>query len=143
MSGRRRNDNKYKPLTFESAGSKNGKTDTYSAIYKSMLFHPAYTSLKPRPRALYTYCKEKYYGHRKPQTDFPDVPELQGNKLFYFSLSDAVATGLYTQGMRNEFYGDMRVLEDHGLIRKVVSGKSTKRKSIYEFSNKWQTWEGR
>ena len=132
----------YKPRSFESAGGENGKTDTHVAIYRSMLFHPAYTSLKPRQRELYNYCKEKLYGHRKPQSDFPDVPELQGDKLFYFSLSDAVETGLYKPSMRREFYGDMQILEDHGLIRKVVSGKPTKRKSIYEYSNKWQTWEG-
>lgn len=129
----------YKPRSFESAG---GKNETFSAIYKSMLFHPAYTSLKPRPRALYTYCKEKYYGHRKPEMDFPDILALRGEKFFYFSLSDAVETGLYKPSMRREFYGDMQTLEDHGLIRKVVSGKSTKKKSIYELSNKWQEWKG-
>lgn len=39
-------------------------------------------------------------------------------------------------------HSDIKALEEHGLIRTVFNGKPTKRKSIYGFSNKWQTWEG-
>lgn len=135
-----RKKNTYKPHSFESAGGKNGKNDTFSALYSSMVHHPAYQSLKPRQMKLYDYCKERLYGFKKPKMDFPNIPELQGDTLFYFSLSDAVETGLYKSSMRREFYNDMQILEEHGLIRKVVSGKTAKKKNIYEFSDRWKIW---
>ena len=135
-----RKKNTYKPHSFESAGGKNGKHDTFSALYSSMVHHPAYQSLKPRQMKLYDYCKERLYGFKKPKMDFPNIPELQGDTLFYFSLSDAVETGLYKSSMRREFYNDMQILEEHGLIRKVVSDKAAKKKNIYEFSDRWKIW---
>lgn len=131
----------YKPRSFESVGVKNGKNDTYAAIYKSMLFCPAFKNLKNRTIILYLYMKEKHYGHRKPSADFPNIPALQGNELFYFPFSAAVETGVYTKNMKREFYNDVKELEEHGFIRTVFNGKSRKQKSIYEFSNKWQEWK--
>lgn len=132
---------KYKPRSYESAGGKNGRNDTYAAVYNSMLFHPAFKSLKNRQKVLYLYIKDQYIGHKKPRVDFPDIPDLQGDDLFYFPLTAGVEAGIYTQNMQRELYGDIKALEDHGLIRIVFNGKPTKQKSIYGYSNKWQTWE--
>lgn len=133
---------KYKARSFESAGGKNGKNDTYAAIYDSMLYHPAFMSLKNRQKVLYLYIKSRYFGHKKPREDFPDIPDLRGDDLFYFPLTAGIEAGIYTSSMKRELYNDIKALEEHGLIRTVFNGKPTKRKSIYGFSNKWQTWEG-
>lgn len=127
----------YKPKTFESTGISN---DTSANIYESMLESPAFMDLTKNQRLLYLYMKKQYYGKRKPEKDFPDIEQLQGDDLFYFNLALAVKYGLYTRGNHKSFYADIKAIEQHGFIETVSSGKSTKSRSIYRYSGAWKEW---
>lgn len=138
---------KWTARPFESQGQKftdphtgTVRTDTSANIYESMLLHPAFTSLKPRQQALYIVCKAQFYGHRKPRQDFQELESLQRDECFYLNLGAVTRYGNYTRSMRKEFYGDMKALEEHGLIKKISSGAATHSKSIYCFSGDWKTW---
>lgn len=128
---------KSKAWTFESAGGKDGKTDTFVRLYSSMIHSDAFVKLTPRQKSLYTFCKEKFYGFRKPKADFPDISSLQGDDLFYMTFSDVKGTGLYTATMEKNYRADMKALEQHGFIEVAAMGKGG-RKNIYKFSSKWQ-----
>lgn len=134
--GKRRK--KYVPKPFESAG---GANDTSANIYESMLNSAAFQDLTKNQRLLYIYMKAQYYGKRKPEKDFPDVEQMQGDELFYFNLSLAEKYGLYSRGNRGQFYNDVKALEEHGFIMVVSSGRSTKTRSIYKFTGGWRVWE--
>lgn len=126
---------KYKPKAFESTGS---ARDTSANIYDSMLEHPAFKGLTKNQRLLYVCMKAQYYGHRKPGRDYPNEERLQSETLFYFSHDMAVKYGLCTKtASRTGLYKDIAALEAAGFIETVVSGKATKQKSIYKFSDKW------
>ena len=127
---------KYKPKPFESTGS---SKDTSANIYESMLTHPAFLALTKNQRLLYVCCKAQYYGKRKPGRDHPEIMELQAENLFYFSRHDAMKYGLTKGNSNAEFYKDMAALEQGGFIETVVSGRATKSKSVYRFSDRWWT----
>ena len=131
----------FQPEHFESTSKRSKKSDNYARIYRSMLFHPAFTTLKHRQKILYVYCKDKNFGARRPRSDYPEIPVLADEKMFYMPFNDAVEAGLYTKNMRHEFYSDMQALEEHGLIITVASGKAGKHKNIYAYSDKWQEWK--
>ncbi len=127
----------YKPKAFESAG---GDRDTSANIYESMLQSAAFMDLSKNQRLLYLYLKAQYYGKRKPGKDYPDIEQFQGDDLFYFPMSVAEKYGLYTKSNHTAFRNDMKALESHGFIRTVSNGKSTKKKSICQFSGEWRIW---
>lgn len=143
----RRKKPKWTARPFESKGESfinpaTGKLqkDTSANIYESMLLHPAFTTLKPRQQVLYLVCKAQFYGHRKPKQDFTELEAFQDEKCFYLNLSAVVRYGNYTRNMRREFYADMKELEKRGFIKTISSGRSTKSKSIYQFSADWKNW---
>lgn len=132
---------------FESAGEKftdqttgTVRADTSANIYESMLLSSAFQDLKPRQQMLYIVCKSQFYGHRKPSQDFPEMEAVQADTCFYLNLAAVCRYGLYSRNMRGKFYQDMKVLQEHGFIKLVSSGASTKTKSIYRFSSDWQRW---
>lgn len=125
---------KYRPKSFESTGASN---DTSANIYDSMLTSAAFIGLKHRQKVLYMYCKKQYYGTRKPKADYPDIEKVQSDECFYMNLSLAVKYGLYTRNGNKELYADIKALVDAGFIEVVSSGKNTKTKSIYKFSDRW------
>lgn len=142
--GRRK---KYVPKPFESIGEtfldQNGKvrTDTSANIYESMLLSKAFITLTNKQQILYIYCKSQYYGHKKPEKDFPDDERLKGADFFYLNWSTVKKYGLYKDSMHSNFYKDMKVLCEHGFIENVCSGQKRKTKTIYRFSSNWKTWE--
>lgn len=117
------------------------KVDTSANIYESMLTSAAFTFLTDRQKMLYVCCKAQYYGKRKPERDYPDVEQLQGEDLFYLNWAAVQRYGLYKPSMHPNFYRDMKALCDIGFIEKVASGAGQRRKSIYRFSDGWQVWE--
>ena len=130
---------KYKPKDFESTGKSN---DTSANIYESMLESPAFKDMTKNQRLLYVYMKAQYYGKRKPSKDYPDEIELQDQKMFYFNRAIAIKYGIIKENSNNkEFYRDIHEIEKHGFIKTVANGKSTKTKSIYQFSDLWQVWK--
>ena len=133
--GRKKN---YHPKRFESTGE-NG--DPFLMIFESMLVSQAFLDLTKNHRLLYVYLKAQFYGKRKPENDIPDIDGIKGNDVFYFNRELAVRRyKLYTDGNRSSFYADIKELEKHGFIITVSNGRATKSKSIYKFSDKWQTW---
>lgn len=125
---------RYKPKAFESTGISG---DTSANLYDSMLTNPSFIRLKPRQKLLYLYAKNQYYGKRKPGRDFPDIPALQGEDLFYLNFSLVRRYGLYTANGQHEFYSDIKILCDTGFMECVSSGRATKQKSVYRFSDRW------
>ena len=136
MMGHRRKP--YTPKTFESTGISN---DTSANIYGSMLESSAFKDLSKNQRLLYVYMKKQYYGVKKPGRDFPELEEMQGDDLFYFNLSLAVRYGLYSRSNDRQFYADIKAIEEHGFIKTVSNGKSTKSRSIYKFIGDWKFWK--
>jgi len=133
--GKRR---KYKPRSFESDGRPN---DTSANIYESMLQSKAFKDLTTKQRELYVYAKGQRYGKKKPGKDYKDYPEFQGDELFYLNFGLVKAYGIYTEGNKGEFYKNIKALVEHGFIEVVSSGAKTHSKSIYRYSDRWQTWE--
>ncbi len=130
---------RYMPRFFESTGITN---DTSANIYESMLNSAAFQDLTKNQRLLYMYMKAQYYGKRKPGKDFPDEERLQGDELFYFNLSLAEKYGLYNRGNHMQFYNDVKAIENHGFIKTVINGYSTKTRSVYKFTGEWKVWNG-
>lgn len=141
MARKNKNDSK-KPPIFFSVGKVGKRNDSYFQCCTSLLVSNSYADLTHRQRNLYVCMASKYYGSRKPKHDFKDIPELQGDDLFYFQWKEAREEfKLYTEGSKNEFYSDVVALEEHGLIKCVSSGKAHRTKSIYQYSEAWKQWE--
>ena len=140
---------KYVPKRWDSRGemymdaSGSYKADTSANIYESMLTSEAFALLTDRQKMLYVCCKAQYYGKRKPERDYPDMGQLQGEELFYLNWAAVQRYGLYKPSMHPNFYRDMKALCDIGFIEKVSSGAGQRRKSIYRFSDRWQAWNPR
>lgn len=137
---------KWTAKPFESVGQRfqddNGtiRSDSSANLYESMLLHPAFATMKPRQKMLYIYCKAQYFGKRKPQDDYKELEEAKGNEKFYMNRASIVKYGLYTKNGMHEFYSDLKLLQERGFIRCISNGRSTKSKSIYEFSDQWKYW---
>ncbi len=135
---------KYIKQPFESMGDKfiydeKIHADTSANIFESMLLSDAYTDLLARQQQLYTLCKAQWRGKRKPNKDYPDMNF--SDECFYFNRAQVMKYKLYTEKSASNFYKDMGVLIAHGFIVCKAQGNLNGRKSIYEFSDKWQTWK--
>lgn len=143
---RKINNDGFKPQSWETMGScfvdseQRTRKDTFARLYESMLTSPAFMSLNSKQKVLYLYCKSQYMGKRKPERDFPNIEAVKGSDKFYLSWAMVQKYELYKPSMSANFYNDMKVLCEHGLIEKVSSGKQQRMKSIYKFSGNWKTW---
>lgn len=137
---------KYVPASFESLNgggpfkdlTGHDRKDVSANIFMSMLQSRAYRELTDRQRCLYVACKSQYFGSRKPSRDYPDVPDLQGDDLFYLNWSLVQRFGLYRPSMSKNFYVDMEALIQAGFIDRVASGRPTRSKTIYRYSSRWK-----
>lgn len=134
---------KYTPKSFESVGkvkttSGKEKADTSANIFESMLLSQAFQSLNARQRILYVICKAQYYGKRKPEKDYPEIDQFQGDDKFYLNWSLVQRYGVYRPSMSSNFYADMKALADKGFIEIISSGKTHRKKTIYKFSDRWK-----
>lgn len=126
MKGRKQ---KYVPKPFESVAGKSLSAN----IYASMIQSKAWEHLTNNARVLYLYMKLQYYGAKS----VPDHSE----DCFYFNTGLIKKTyRLYTN--MAQFRRDRDQLIDKGFITVVESGKNTRTKAIYQFSDKWQEWSG-
>ena len=122
---------RYEKKRFESTGESN---DTSANIYISMLMSKAWKELSAKQHELYLYCKAQYYAEKKkPIAD--NSLSFTMNQSKWRDLYE-----LYTSSNKNSFYRDMNVLIEHGFIRCIYCGSTTRTKSIYEFSDKWQKY---
>ena len=121
-----RNKPKYKPKPWESVGGNRLSAN----IYASMIQSKAWMQLSKNARLLYVYMKMQYYGAKNladhPETDF----------VFNWALASKTY-GLYTN--YKQFQNDRNMLITNGFIELIENGKNTRTKSIYRFSDKWQS----
>lgn len=127
---------KYTPKSFESLGNSN---DTSANIYMSMLLSPAWQSLTKNAQVLYLYCKAQYYAEkRKPKSKIRQLNETQQKMCFTMNKSKWLDLYHIYKSDNGQFNKDMKMLIDYGFIEIVESGKTSRTKSIYMFSSKWQ-----
>ena len=129
---------KFVPKDFESM---KGIHDTSANIYRSMLLHQVCRDLTASQFRLYVYCKSEFYGKNRHDLDgFPDYAR-ENSAYFTFNRAKWHKDGLYgLYSNYGQFYRDMAALIEHGLIDCVISGYSTRTKSLYKFSTRWQLW---
>ncbi len=116
----------YIPKPWESVGGNRLSAN----IYASMIQSKAWMQLSKNARLLYVYMKLQYYGAKNladhPETDF----------VFNWALASKTY-GLYTN--YKQFQNDKNMLITNGFIELIENGKNTRTKSIYRFSDKWQS----
>ena len=99
-------------------------------IYASMISSHAWEQLSKNARLLYMYMKFQYYGAKNipehPATDF----------VFNWALASKTYK-LYTN--YKQFENDRNMLIKYGFIDEVENGKTTRTKSIYRYSDRWQS----
>ena len=94
-----------------------------------MMQSKAWGALTNNARVLYLYMKLQYYGQKQI--------EGRGEDCFYFNK------GLYCETYHlysntRQFRKDRDLLIQLGFIECIENGKTTRTKSIYKFSNRWQ-----
>ena len=116
----------YIPKSWESVGGNRLSAN----IYASMIQSKAWMQLSKNARLLYVYMKMQYYGAKNlvdhPETDF----------VFNWALASKTYK-LYSNYAR--FKSDRDMLIKYGFIEVIENGKNTRTKSIYRFSDKWQS----
>lgn len=102
--------------------------EPFAAIYSSMMGSEAWGQLSNNARVLYLYMKMQLFGGKRD-----GLPEGQ----FYFNRSTYTKTyRLYSN--QNQFYKDRDLLIAYGFIDMIESGKNTRTKAVYQFSDRWQ-----
>ena len=85
--------------------------------------------------------RSELYG--KNRHDLDGFPAYVREDPAYFTFNKAKwqkdgLYGLYSNS--GQFYRDIKALIEHGFIDCVQSGYSTRTKSLYKFSTRWQLW---
>lgn len=140
----------YIPRSFESnkkwAPLYKGKPeDKSSNIHYSMLMSNAWHNLTGKQKELYLYCKLQLFGQSiqskenlKTEKEIDEKAKVDISIRFVFNMGLwCDLYGLYTEKTQRYFYSDMDALIENGFIKLIVSGKTTRTKNIYEFSDKW------
>ena len=118
--------NKWQKKSFESTGS---SSDTSANIYESMLQSKAWQELTATQKVLYLTCKSQYFSE-KTKTDSLNFTMNRKKWLKY---------KLYKDQNRAGFIRDMSALIEKGFISCVACGANAMVKSVYRFSDRWQT----
>ena len=128
---------KYKPKAFESTGI---SSDTSANIYMSMLMSDNWHKLTKNQQILYLYCKAQYYAEkRKPKPLVAELTDSELSRCFTMNKSKwCQLYNIYNDGNQASFIKDMNALIDKGFVELIESGKTTRTKSIYMLSSKWQ-----
>ena len=130
----------YKKKSFESDGSPN---DISSNIYRSMVHSHAFKALSNNQKILYVYCKIGYYGDNKKEiqkrlSGCNNYNQQQINEMFVMNRYKW-ETEYEIYSNNGQFYKDIKALEAFGFVEVVENGKSSRTKTIYRFSDNWQT----
>lgn len=120
---------RYTPKPFESNCRSN---DTYASIYMSMILSEAWRDLTVEQQRLYLYCKEQYYGEKRPKE--------ADREVFTMNRAKWSAYGLYSTTNAKGFIRDMTALIEHGFIDCVSCGAANQKKSLYRYSARWQNY---
>lgn len=116
--------------------TRRNRRQSFSKIYSNMLTSPAWCDLTGAQKALYIACRDQEMRPHPRVTDTPADDQL-------FNMNRALYVGrykLYKSNNLKGFFRDMRELVRHGFISVYRSGKNTRQKSIYSYSDKWKDW---
>lgn len=112
-------------------------SEKYFATYHdSLCLSDAWKDLTPAQCLLYLTCKLQMY----KKGDKNQFDEQYRNNPRYFTMNRYKYVneyGLYSEGNQKGFIRDMNALIEHGFIECVISGQSTRSKSLYRFSDMW------
>jgi hypothetical protein len=98
----------------------------------TMLMSEAWRALSAKQQVLYMYCKAQYYGEkRKPAGELSFTMNQSKWRDLY---------KIYTQANHMLFYRDMAALINKGFVTCVECGATTRQKTVYAFSSKWQLY---
>jgi len=125
----------YQKKPFESTGKSN---DVSANIYMSMMLSEAWRALTPAQVKLYLYCKAQLYAEKKK----PVLMNGESRNEFFTMNRGKWCNDyeLYKDNNREAFHRDMTALIEKGFIECIENGKTRRVKSIYAFSEKWQSW---
>lgn len=119
--------------------------DTYARITDSLLKSEAFKSLAYHEKMLCISMRVQEYGKRKPNRDYDENSEywssVCSDLCFYYSFATAKDYSDRYKNNSGRLYKDIDALIEHGFIEKVISGKGTREKSVYKYSDKWQHWK--
>lgn len=124
-----------------------GKTvnDSYARITDSLLLSEAFKDLKPHVQILYICMRNQDFGKRKPSRDYDEKSsvweKVKDDRCFYYPWHTAK---LYSDRYKNNsgrLYRDIDILVKHGFIELILSGRNTRKNTVYKYSDKWQQWK--
>lgn len=130
---------KYIPDNYASL---KGEGDTSANIYMSMMTSLAWKKLTPRAGFLYLHMRALEFGNTRHDKDSFEEVYRDNNKYFTFNESKWLKGkgGFELYSNKNSFYTDIAILIELGFIDCVECGESTRTKSLYKFSSRWQTY---
>lgn len=105
----------------------------FSRLYDNMIFSPAFKALTKNQRLLLICMIQEY----NPSTKVKH-PDNDPNKFYFNKRIYSEKYGLYSND--RQFYKDRDELIKKGFIKQVVGGHTTRKKTIYQFSQLWQKW---
>lgn len=111
----------------------------FSIVCDSMLKSDAWKQLSSNQKVLYITCKIQGF-KRNDKASFDE--QYRGNPR-YFTMNRYKYTkvyALYNSNNQKGFHRDMDALIEHGFIECVISGRATRSKSLYRFSEKWKKY---
>lgn len=137
------------PKLYATAGDYmvNGaqRKDTFTQIYESAVRSEAFRSLPAHVQMLYIYTRLQEMGKRKPDRDYseehPMRDKVKGDDCFYFPRSTAAQYANRYKSTSHRLYDDMGILEEHGFIDTVISGRNNRKKSVYKYSERWKDYK--
>lgn len=125
---------KYKPLSFECAGS----SVVNASISLSMMQSDAWKQLSHSAMVLYLHMKTQLFA--VPYADKPLNDDGEKDRtLFVFNRAMYTKVfPIFTNGEQFRRYS--HELIKYGFIELVQSGKITRTKNIYRYSSNWKSW---
>ena len=108
-----------------------GARSSFTGIFHDMMDSEAWQALTLRQQGLYLHLKRKY----RPKIKSGRYISSNENDI---SIPKAEAQKLY--GDLRTFRADLDALIDHGFMKLVHSGYTTREPNIYGFSARWQDY---
>lgn len=128
--------NKTPPKNWQSDTRRN-KRQTFARIYSNQLICPAWLDLTNAQRVLYIACRDREFFKHPAETG-----TAADDNLFFMNRDLYVNYyGLYKANNKRGFIRDRNALISHGFISIYRSGKNTRTKSVYTYSDKWKEWQ--
>lgn len=115
-------------------------------LTKQMLFSQAWRKMTANQQRLYELGRCRCFDADHLRKDFPDLPIMQKNDVFYLSFQEAIKRGFYTKGNKKRFYEDMRQIEKLGFWKKITLSPTCSNgehfpRAIYKMTIDWKNYK--